>query len=151
MGQAETAKGLHAGGQIYANERWYDAKAIAALRMLPAGVAIHTNQPGVVYLYVGRPASLLPEDETGILELQQQVLAGEAVIALFKSVEMDAALRAFYDRLGQGLYESKYDGDVIYPAPPDAQVRPTLSARYVELNSVFREHPIRWRKVHRSL
>ncbi len=126
-GQVETLKGLHAGGQIYASERWYDAKAIAALRLLPADVAIHTNQPGVVYLYVGRAASLLPDDEKGIQELQQKVLAGEAVIALFKSVEMDATLRAYYDRLGQGLYETKYDGDLIYSAPPDAQVPRSLS------------------------
>ena len=118
VGQVENVQGLRRGGQIYANERWYDAKAIAALRTLPAGLAIHTNQPGVVYLYVGRPASLLPEDEPGILELQGKVLAGEAVIALFKSVEMDEAMRAYYDRLGQGLYEEKYDGDVIFSAPP---------------------------------
>ena len=37
-----------AAAQIYANERWYDAKAITALQSLPADVAIHTNQPGVV-------------------------------------------------------------------------------------------------------
>jgi 4-amino-4-deoxy-L-arabinose transferase-like glycosyltransferase len=117
MGQVETVQVLRRGGQIYANERWYDAKAIAALRTLPADVAIHTNQPGVVYLYVGRPASLLPEREPGIMALQQEVLAGEAVIALFKSVEMDEAMLAYYDRLGRGLHEEKYDGDVIYSAP----------------------------------
>lgn len=118
LGQRETVHDLLRGGQVYANERWFDAQAIAVLRSLPGDVAIHTNQPGVVYLYVGRAASLLPEGEPGISRLKQEVLAGEAVIALFKSVEMDEALRAYYDELGEGLYAQKYDGDVIYSAPP---------------------------------
>jgi hypothetical protein len=72
----------------------------------------------VIYLYVGRAASLLPEQEPGISELKQEVLAGKAVIVLFKSPDMDEATLAYYDELGQGLHQEKYDGDVIYSAPP---------------------------------
>ncbi|HEY2982029.1 MAG TPA: hypothetical protein VGJ22_12670, partial [Anaerolineales bacterium] len=117
-GQYQTVQDLRRGGQIYANERWYDAQAVIALRALPAEIAIHTNQPGVVYLYVGRAAYLLPDAEPGISQLKQEVLAGRAVIALFKSVEMDEALRAYYDELTAGLYLRKYNGDEIYSAPP---------------------------------
>ena len=118
MGQVETVSDLRRGGQVYANERWFDAKVLPVLRELPADVAIHTNQPGVVYLHVGRPAWLLPEDEAGIQALQQQVLAGEAVIVLFKSSLTDEAMQAYYDQLGAGLYAQRYDGDIIYTAPP---------------------------------
>jgi hypothetical protein len=117
-GQVRSVQDLRRGGQVYASARWFDAEAFDVLRALPADVAIHTDQPGVVYLYVGRAASLLPEAEPGISELRGQVLAGEAVIALFKSVGMDDETRAYYDQLGQGLYQQKFGGDLIYSAPP---------------------------------
>ena len=117
FGQGQTLADLRRGGQVYANERWYDAPAISALRGLPAGVAIHSNQPGVIYLYVGRPGSLLPVDETGIHLLQGQVRSGRAVIAIFKSPGANAATLSYYDSLGQGLASHEYNGDVIYSAP----------------------------------
>jgi 4-amino-4-deoxy-L-arabinose transferase-like glycosyltransferase len=117
IGSVGSVQELHHGGQVYANERWYDAPALAALRQLPADVAIHSNQPGVIYLYVGRGGSLLPEDAAGMLDLQTQVRAGKAVIAIFKDANADAAAQAYYDALGQGLREEKYNGDVIYSAP----------------------------------
>ncbi len=120
LGQFQNVQALRRGGQVYANERWFDAPAIAALRQLPADVAIHSNQPGVIYLYVGRAGSLLPDtdDEAGISQLHQKVLAGESVIVIFKSLNTSATLQAYYDELGAGLYERKYNGDVIYSAPP---------------------------------
>jgi 4-amino-4-deoxy-L-arabinose transferase-like glycosyltransferase len=117
FGQGQALADLRRGGQVYANERWYDAPAIAALRELPADVAIHSNQPGVIYLYVGRPGSLLPVDETGVRLLQEQVRAGGAVIAIFKSAGVDAAMLSYYDSLGEGLASQEYNGDVIYSAP----------------------------------
>ena len=117
FGQGQTLADLRRGGQVYANERWYDAPAIAALRELPAGVAIHSNQPGVIYLYVGRPGSLLPDGEAHILDLQAKVRAGQAVIAIFKSPGVDQATLSYYDSLGEGLAAQKYNGDVIYSAP----------------------------------
>ncbi len=117
IGFAGNVQDLRRGGQVYANERWYGAPAIAVLRQLPADVAIHSNQPGVIYLYTNRPGEILPEGETDISALKQQVLAGKAVIVIFKSVDIDATLQAYYDELGAGLHAQKYNGDVIYSAP----------------------------------
>ena len=117
IGSVGTVQDLHHGGQVYANERWYDAPAIAVLRGLPRDVAIHSNQPGVIYLYVGRAGSLLPQDVASARELQAQVRAGQAVIVIFKDANLDEATAAYYDALGQGLHAEKYNGDVIYSAP----------------------------------
>jgi 4-amino-4-deoxy-L-arabinose transferase-like glycosyltransferase len=117
MGTNETLVDLRRGGQVYANERWYDAPAIAALRKLPEDVIIHSNQPGVIYLYVGRPGALLPEKVQDAKELQAEVLAGKAVIVIFRTVGLDEATASHYEALGAGLRIEKYNGDVIYSAP----------------------------------
>ncbi|MBI3173073.1 MAG: phospholipid carrier-dependent glycosyltransferase [Chloroflexi bacterium] len=117
VGMNESLADLRRGGQVYANERWYDAPAIAELRKLPADVVIHSNQPGVIYLYVGRPGALLPEKAQDAKELQAEVLAGKAVIVIFKDANADEATQAYYEVLGQGLHVGKYNGDVIYSAP----------------------------------
>jgi 4-amino-4-deoxy-L-arabinose transferase-like glycosyltransferase len=117
FGQGRDMAELRRGGQVYANERWIDAPAIAALRKLPADVVIHSNQPGVVYLYVGRAGALLPDGEPGISKLQLEVRAGEAVIAIFKSPGLEESTLAYYDLLGEGLSSQKYNGDLIYSAP----------------------------------
>jgi 4-amino-4-deoxy-L-arabinose transferase-like glycosyltransferase len=117
VGMNESLADLRRGGQVYANERWYDAPAIAELRALPADVVIHSNQPGVIYLHVGRPGALLPEKAKDATELRAEVLAGRAVIVIFKAVGQDEATAAYYEELGQGLRAEKYNGDVIYSAP----------------------------------
>jgi 4-amino-4-deoxy-L-arabinose transferase-like glycosyltransferase len=117
VGMSESITNLRRGGQVYANERWYDAPAIAELRKLPANVVIHSNQPGVIYLYVGRPGALLPEKAQDAIELQADVLAGKAVIVIFKTVGLDEGTASNYEALGAGLRIEKYNGDVIYSAP----------------------------------
>ena len=117
FGQGSSLAELRRGGQIYANERWFAAPAIAALRQLPPQVEIHTNQPGVIYLYAGRPGALLPEGQPGISQLQAQVREGQAVIAIFKTPGLDPQTAAYYTALGEGLASHKYNGDVIYTAP----------------------------------
>lgn len=117
VGMNESLTDLRRGGQVYANERWYDAPAIAELRKLPADVVIYSNQPGVIYLYVGRPGALLPENVQNAKELQAEVLAGRAVIVIFKSVGLDEGTASSYEALGAGLRIEKYNGDVIYSAP----------------------------------
>lgn len=117
VGMGQSLGNLRRGGQVYANERWYGAPAIAELRKLPADVVIHSNQPGVIYLYVGRPGALLPEDLVSAKQLQTEVLAGKAVIVLFRTVGLDEATAAYYEALGVGLRIEKYNGDVIYSAP----------------------------------
>ncbi|MBI5298076.1 MAG: phospholipid carrier-dependent glycosyltransferase [Chloroflexi bacterium] len=117
VGMSESLVNLRRGGQVYANERWYDAPAIAALRELPADVVIHSNQPGVIYLYVGRPGALLPGSVEAARELQEEVRAGRAVIVIFRDANAEEATLAYYEALGQGLQVEKYNGDVIYSAP----------------------------------
>jgi hypothetical protein len=117
VGMSESLTDLRRGGQVYANERWYDAPAIAELRKLPEDVIIHSNQPGVIYLYVDRPGALLPKTVEATQELQEQVRAGRAVIVIFKEVNLDEATLTYYEALGQGLRIEKYNGDVIYSAP----------------------------------
>jgi hypothetical protein len=117
FGQGLNLADLRRGGQVYANERWFDAPALAVLRDLPKDVIIHSNQPGVIYLYAGRPGALLPEDASGIPGLQAEVQSGSAVIAIFRTVGADPSILEFYRLLGEGLAANKYNGDVIYSAP----------------------------------
>lgn len=117
VGMNESLADLRRGGQVYANERWYDAPAIAELRRLPADVVIHSNQPGVIYLYVGRPGALLPGSLESAQALQEEVRAGRAVIVIFRDANAEETTLAYYDALGQGLQIEKYNGDVIYSAP----------------------------------
>ena len=63
---------------------------------------IYTNEPGAVYLYTGKPAYVLPDRvdpvtaaprpgfETGLAELQLEVNAGRAVLALFSGGDLPA-------------------------------------------------------------
>ncbi len=117
FGQGQNLADLHRGGQVYANERWFDAPVMAVLRQLPPEVVIHSNQPGVVYLYAGRPGALLPDTPEDFQALQAEVRAGQAVIAIFKTTGVDEGTLAYYDSLGEGLASQKYNGDVIYSAP----------------------------------
>ena len=94
-GQLEAARELMKGGQGYASFRWYDSQAMEFLRELPAGVMIYTNEPGAVYLYTARATYVLPDRidpvtaaqrpgfEQGLEQMQSDVLAGRAVLALF--------------------------------------------------------------------
>ena len=102
-GQAGTVNELMKGGQGYASFRWYDSKAMEYLRLLPADIAIYTDEPGAVYLYTDRPAYVLPDRvdpvtaaqrpgfDTGRGELQLEVKSGRAVLALFSGGDLPAA------------------------------------------------------------
>lgn len=122
---------LHRGGQGYASFKWYDSRAMAFLRSLPKDVRIYTNQSGPVYLYTNRanyvlpdlvdPVTGLPREnyEQGVTSLQQDVLSGNAVLALFKFGSEDEDVQSIYLQLADGLYlahESR--GDQIYTAHP---------------------------------
>jgi hypothetical protein len=122
---------LHRGGQGYASFKWYDSKAMAFLRGLPKDVHIYTNQSGPVYLYTDRPNYVLPDlvdpvtglprgnYEEGVASLQQDVLSGDAVLALFKFGSEEEDVQSIYLQLADGLYlahESR--GDQIYTAHP---------------------------------
>lgn len=116
------------GGIGYASFQWYDSQAMAYLRDLPDGVSIYTNEPAAVYLYTGRGARVLPtrydtattqerpDFEAGILNLQNDVLQGRAVMALFDggdNIASDVKL------LTSGLHLAfKGQGDEIYTENP---------------------------------
>jgi len=83
------------GGLGYASFQWYDSDAMAYLRKLPSDIEIYTNEPGAVYLYVGRGAVVLPDryDSAttlvrdgfvqGVATMQKDVNAGKAVLVIF--------------------------------------------------------------------
>jgi len=112
----------------YASFQWYDSKAMAFLRELPADVMIYTNEPGAVYLYTGRGCYVLPDRfdsatalaranfEEGVATMQADINQGQAVLALFShgdNVSKDVPA------LTAGLYLAhKSSGDSIYTAPP---------------------------------
>jgi hypothetical protein len=90
------------GGQGYASFKWYDSAAMGFLRELPPGTMIYTNEPGAVYLYTGVPSYVLPDRidpvtsaerpgfEQGVMQLQADVKAGKAVLALFSGGDSPA-------------------------------------------------------------
>jgi len=122
---------LHKGGQGFASFKWYDSEAMAFLRNLPDGTGIYTNQPGPVYLYTGRPAYVLPDRVDGVTglpregyiegvqALHEDVLSGNAALALFKFGAEDEDVQSVYLDLAEGLYLAHSSrGDKIYTAYP---------------------------------
>jgi len=115
------------GGLGYASFQWYDSEAMAYLRDLPEGVSIYTNEPAAVYLYTDRGARVLPTRydsataqertgyEEGLLSVQNDVIQGKAVVALFDgndNVSKDVEAMAENLRLGY-----KGQGDAVYIQP----------------------------------
>jgi 4-amino-4-deoxy-L-arabinose transferase-like glycosyltransferase len=128
--QVFTVQDLSKGGQGFASFDWYDSKAMAYLRTLPRTVMIYTNETGAVYLYTDRPTYSLPnrfdpvtaqdrsiDYEKGVAQMQQQVLEGKAVLALFAGGEQSSGPDAAF--LTQGLYPvSKSGMGIVYVAAP---------------------------------
>ena len=115
------------GGLGYASFQWYDSEAMAYLRKLPADIEIYTNEPGAVYLYVGRGAVVLPDRydsattlvragfAQGVAAMQKDVNTGKAVLVIFDhgdNVAKDVPT------LTQDLHLTfKAQGDSIYTKP----------------------------------
>jgi hypothetical protein len=106
------------GGDAFAGERWFDSKAIAALEQIPPDVLILTNEPGVVYLYTGRPSGVLPKTEPGIAPIKQAVLEGKIVIVLFRVNKADSEILAYFRQLGTGLYQRDFSNTWIFSEFP---------------------------------
>ena len=128
VGQTRTVTELSKGGQGFASFKWYDSEVMDYLKTLD-GLAIYTNEPGAVYLYTGRGCRVLPERvdpvtglawdnfDAGVAMIQQDVLAGRAVLVMFDVAAPDS--QADYARLTEGLYlVLKSSGDAVYAAPP---------------------------------
>ncbi len=127
-GQFSAVTELMKGGQGYASFQWYDSKTMAYLRTLPSALMIYTNQPGAVYLYTGRGAYVLPDRydpvtaqprpgfENGVSQMQADIKAGKAVLALFGGAGLSAPDAA---ALSNGLYlAQKAAGDEVYTSQP---------------------------------
>ncbi len=125
--QIHTVNDWSKGGQGYASFRWYDSKAMAYLRKIPADIRIYTDQPGAVYLYTGRGNYVLPsridsatalprpDFEKDAAFMHQEIEDGKAVLAVFGGEENTADLALF----SEGLYLAhKSAGDEIYTAHP---------------------------------
>jgi hypothetical protein len=116
------------GGIGYASFKWYDSKAMAFLRELPADVRIYTDEPAAVYLYTGRGNYVLPDRydsatalprpgfEQNLNQMRQEILDGKAVLAIFSGGEVTNEDEALFS---EGLYLAhKSAGDAIYTAGP---------------------------------
>jgi len=126
--QSTTINELTKGGLGYASFKWYDSKAMEFLRALPADAMIYTNEPGAVYLYVGRGALVLPDRydaataqlrtgfDEGVAHMHEDINEGRAVLALFDGGDNIAEdVSAF----SEGLYLAhRSAGDSIYTAMP---------------------------------
>lgn len=117
-GQVLSVQDFRKGGDAFAGERWYASEAIFALEQLPPDILILTNEPGVVYLYTGRPGGVLPKNEPGISDVKQAVLDGEAVIVLFRVNKADERTLDYYYQLGTGLFQTDFSNTWVFSAIP---------------------------------
>jgi 4-amino-4-deoxy-L-arabinose transferase-like glycosyltransferase len=106
------------GGDAFAGERWSASEAIAALATVPEDVVILSNEPGVVYLYTGRPSGVLPKTEPGISMIKEAVLEGKIMIVLFRVNKADSETMAYFRQLGTGLYQTDFSNTWVFSAIP---------------------------------
>lgn len=118
FGQNRTVENLRRGGGGFADERWTENEAMLAVKRLPEDVLVLSNEPGLVYLYAGRPSGVLPKTEPAILKLKPHVLDGEVVYAIFNVNTVDPYTLEYYYDLGDGLYLADYSNAWIFSAFP---------------------------------
>lgn len=128
---ADTLPQLRKSGQGYASFQWFDSEAMEFLETLPAETRIYSNETAPVYLYTDHPGYVLPDlidpvtglprgrfDE-GVTALQEDVLSGNAVLALFDVDSQDEDVQSVYRILADGLYLAfDKQGDKIYTTYP---------------------------------
>ena len=105
-------------GGTFAKEKWSELDALDAIQRLPENIIILTNEPGVVYLYTGRPSGVLPKDDAGIAGIKQPVLDGKVVIVLFRVNKVDEDTFRYYIKLGYGLYQIDFSNAWMFSAIP---------------------------------
>jgi hypothetical protein len=88
------------------------------VKRLPEDVLVLSNEPGLVYLYAGRPSGVLPKTEPAILKLKPYVLDGKIAYALFHVNRVDPYTLNYYYDLGEGLYLTDYSDAWIFSAFP---------------------------------
>jgi 4-amino-4-deoxy-L-arabinose transferase-like glycosyltransferase len=105
-------------GYKFASPNWYAAESIEYLRALPEEIIVYSNEAGVVYLYTGRPANVIPKAQQGIQTMRKKVRKGDAVIALFRVNDVDEETLVFYYWvLGRKLYQEDFSRDWIFVSP----------------------------------
>lgn len=119
ISQVAAVQDFRRGGDAFAGEKWSSSEAIAALETVPSDVLILSNEPGVVYLYTGRPSGVLPKTEPGISDLKGPVLDGEIVIVLFRVNRASPQQMDYYRQLGTGLYQTDFSNTWIFSAFPE--------------------------------
>ena len=118
-GQIMSVQDFRKGGDAFASEKWFASEAIAALDRLPSDVLVLSNEPGVVYLYAGRPSGILPAEGPGMAEVKQAVLDGKLAIILFRVNKVDEKTLRYYYDLGHGLYQTDFSGTWLFTAFPE--------------------------------
>jgi len=127
--QTITIQNWSKSGLGYASFQWYDSEAMAYLRKLPDDVMIYTNEPGAVYLYVGRGARVLPYHydavtaqqrpgfDEGVTRIQGEINDGTAVLAIFDNG--DNIAHSDVDAITNGLHLAlRAQSDSIYTSNP---------------------------------
>jgi len=106
------------GGDAFAGEKWIASESVAALDQIPSDVLILSNEPGVVYLYAGRPSGILPDEGPALSDIKQAVLDGELAIILFRVNKADEETLRYYYELGRGLYLTDFSDTWLFTAFP---------------------------------
>jgi hypothetical protein len=106
-------------GGTFAKEKWSELEVLDDIQKLPEDILILSNEPGVVYLYTGRPSGVLPKEEPGISNIKQPVLDGEIVIVLFRVNKADEETMRYYYQLGTGLFQTDYSNTWVFSAVPE--------------------------------
>lgn len=119
--QSRFVDGLRASGGAFAGEKWLKSEVFTALDQFSPDTLILSNEPGVIYLYTGRPSGVLPREEPGISELKPYVLSGKIVLVLFRVNKSDAVTLAYYYELGRGLFLHDLGDTWMFSAFPDRE------------------------------
>ena len=116
--QVMSVQDFRRGGDAFAGEKWITSESIAALDQIPSDVLILSNEPGVVYLYAGRPSGILPDEGPGLSDIKQAVLDGKLAIILFRVNKVDEETLRYYYELGRGLYLTDFSDAWLFTAFP---------------------------------
>ena len=116
--QVVFAQDLRQIGGTFAKEKWSNLDAFTAIQQLPPDVLILSNEPGVIYLYTGRPSGVLPKAEPEISAIKQPVLDGDVVIVLFRVSRADPETLRYYHKLGNNLFQTDFSDTWIFSAVP---------------------------------
>jgi hypothetical protein len=115
-------------GKGFTGRDWQDSALIAAVKQLPAGVLIYTNESLPVYFLTGRGVNSIPEKvdvvkgqkvadyADQVAAMRQQIIASHGALVVFKS-SLTTAVYAPLGQLAEGLvlWQEKADGSIYVP------------------------------------